>query len=288
MREADLVLVVGTRLNWMIQYGRRFAPDAKVVQIDINGAEIGHNRSVDLGIVGDAKAVLGQMNALIEANPGPFEGRLESPWIQRLQETEDNRSQRNAPLLNSDAVPIHPLRLCNEINKFLDRDAIVSVDGNEILHFGRQSINTYYPGHRLNSGVTGTMGVGLPYGIGAKLAKPDKQVLVLHGDGSMGMNAMEIDTCVRHNIPVVTVISNNAGWTARTPNSRKPGRELGFTNFDGMARELGGYGERVEDPDEIRPALERAFASGKPAVVNVIVEPTAAGVSRAWGGSRME
>jgi acetolactate synthase-1/2/3 large subunit len=288
MREADLVLVVGTRLNWMIQYGRRFAPDAKVVQIDINGAEIGHNRSVDLGIVGDAKAVLGQMNALIEANPGPFEGRLESPWIQRLQETEDNRSQRNAPLLNSDAVPIHPLRLCNEINKFLDRDAIVSVDGNEILHFGRQSINTYYPGHRLNSGVTGTMGVGLPYGIGAKLARPDKQVLVLHGDGSMGMNAMEIDTCVRHNIPVVTVISNNAGWTARTPNSRKPGRELGFTNFDGMARELGGYGERVEDPDEIRPALERAFASGKPAVVNVIVEPTAAGVSRAWGGSRME
>ena len=85
----------------------------------------------------------------------------------------------------------------------------------------------------------------------------------------------------------LTVISNNAGWTARTPDQRKPGRELGFTNFDGMARELGGYGETVEDPDDIRPALERAFASGKPAVVNVIVEPTAAGVSRSWGGSNM-
>ncbi|CAI8040553.1 Acetolactate synthase large subunit IlvG [Geodia barretti] len=96
---------------------------------------------------------------------------------------------------------------------------------------------------------------------------------------------MELDTCVRHNIPVVTVISNNAGWTARTPDRRKPGRELGFTNYDGMARELGAYGERVEDPNEIKPALQRRFDSGKPAVINAIVEPTAGGVSRAWGGS---
>ena len=288
MRETDFVLVVGTRLNWMVQYGHRFNPNATVVQIDIDPAELGHNRDIDLGIVGDAKTVMGQLLAEAQNREADWAGRLESDWITHLRDTEDSRSARSAPLLNSDQTPIHPLRLCNEINNFLDRDAIVSVDGNEILHFGRQSINTYEPGHRLNSGVTGTMGVGLPYGIGAKLAKPDKQVLVLHGDGSMGMNAMELDTCVRHNIPVVTVISNNAGWTARTPDRRKPGRELGFTNFDGMARELGAHGETVEDPNEIRPALERAFDSGKPAVVNVIVEPTAAGVSRAWGGSRME
>ena len=191
-------------------------------------------------------------------------------------------------VLNSSQVPIHPLRLCKEITDFVDRDAIIAVDGNEILHFGRQSINTYVPGHRLNSGVTGTMGVGLPYGIGSILAKPEKQNLVLHGDGSMGMNAMELDTLVRFNLPVVTVISNNAGWTARTPNQRKPGRELGFTPFHEMAKALGCYGERVEDPDEIRPALERAFSSGNPAVIDVIVEPTAAGTSAAWGGSRME
>ena len=288
MRETDFVLVVGTRLNWMVQYGHRFNPNATVVQIDIDPAELGHNRDIDLGIVGDAKTVMGQLLAEAQNREADWAGRLESDWITHLRDTEDSRAARSAPLLNSDQSPIHPLRLCNEINNFLDRDAIVSVDGNEILHFGRQSINTYEPGHRLNSGVTGTMGVGLPYGIGAKLAKPDKQVLVLHGDGSMGMNAMELDTCVRHNIPVVTVISNNAGWTARTPDRRKPGRELGFTNFDGMARELGAHGETVEDPNEIRPALERAFDSGKPAVVNVIVEPTAAGVSRAWGGSRME
>jgi len=288
MREADVVLVIGTRLNWMMQYGSRFAQDSKVIQVDIEAGEIGHNRNVDLGIVGDAKAVLGQMVAEAEALESKFAGALESPWVVHLRERNDGKAAQMAAILNSDQVPIHPLRLCKEIGDFLDRDAILSVDGNEILHFGRQSLNTFVPGHRLNSGVTGTMGVGLPYGLGAKAAKPDNQVLVLHGDGSMGLNAMEIDTAVRHNLPVVTVISNNAGWTARTPDHRKPGRELGFTAFDRMAESLGAYGEKVEDPAEIRPALERAFNSGKAAVINVIVEPTAAGVSKAWGGSRME
>jgi acetolactate synthase-1/2/3 large subunit len=288
MRETDFVLVVGTRLNWMVQYGHRFNRDAKVVQIDIDPAELGHNRNIDLGIVGDAKAVMSQLLEEARNREADWAGRIESDWILRLSEIEDQRAAQGAALRNSDQTPMHPVRLCKEISEFLDRDAIVSVDGNEILHIGRQNIPTFEPGHRLNSGVTGTMGVGLPYGIGAKLAKPDKQVLVLHGDGSMGMNAMELDTCVRHNIPVVTVISNNAGWTARTPDKRKPGRELGFTNFDGMARELGAYGERVEDPNEIKPALQRAFDSGKPAVINAIVEPTVGGVSRAWGGSRME
>ena len=289
MRETDFVLVVGTRLNWMVQYGHRFNRDATVVQIDIDAAELGHNRDIDLGIVGDAKAVMSQL--IEEARnreadwAGSYRVRLDPAPERGI---EDQRAAQGAALQNSDQLPMHPVRLCKEIREFLDRDAIVSVDGNEILHIGRQNIPTFEPGHRLNSGVTGTMGVGLPYGIGAQLAKPDKQVLVLHGDGSMGMNAMELDTCVRHNIPVVTVISNNAGWTARTPDRRKPGRELGFTNFDGMARELGAYGERVEDPNEIKPALQRAFDSGKPAVINAIVEPTAGGVSRAWGGSRME
>ena len=288
MREADVVLVIATRFNWMLQYGRRFASDAKVIQVDIEAAEIGHNRNVDLGIVGDAKTVLGQLVDEVEVHQSYFADALESPWVVRLREDNERRAAQMAPLLDSDQVPIHPLRLCKEIREFLDRDAIVCVDGNEILHFGRQSIPTYLPGHRLNSGVTGAMGVGLPYGIGAKIAKPDKQVLVLHGDGSMGMNAMELDTAVRHSLPVVTVVSNNAGWTARTPESRKPGRELGFTAYDEMATALGARGEKVDIPGEIRPALKRAFDSGKPAVINVIVEPTAAGISRAWGGSRME
>jgi acetolactate synthase-1/2/3 large subunit len=115
------------------------------------------------------------------------------------------------------------------------------------------------------------MGVGLPFGIGAKLAKPDTQVLVLHGDGSFGLNAMELDTAARHNIPVVTVISLNGGWTA-DPTRSKPGRDLGYTAFHKMAEALGCHGELVEEPSGIRPALERAFASGGPALVNVVTD----------------
>ena len=232
MREADAVLVVGSRLNWMMSYGDRFNPSAKIIQIDLDESELGHNKSLELGIVGDAKTVVTQL--VDEAN-----NRIESPnntfsadWVETLKFKEKDRQEKNHSILNSDQVPIHPLRLCKEISEFLDRDAILVVDGNEILHFARQSMPTYHPGHRLNSGVTGTMGVGLPYGLGAKIAKPDKQVLVLHGDGSMGMNAMEIDTAVRHNLPVVTVVSNNEGWFARDPNWSRPGRELGFTEFD--------------------------------------------------------
>ena len=145
---------------------------------------------------------------------------------------------------------------------------ILVVDGQEILNYGRQSIPTYVPGHRLNSGVFGCMGVGLPFGIGAKVARPNTQVVVLHGDGSYGINGMEIDTAVRHNIPVLVVISLNGGWTA-DPKQDKPGRNLGYTRYDKVAQDFGAYGEYVEKPAEIRPALERAVASGKPAVVNV-------------------
>jgi len=148
------------------------------------------------------------------------------------------------------------------------------VDGQEILNYGRQSIPTFTPGHRLNSGPFGCMGVGLPFGIGAKVAHPDAQVVVLHGDGSYGINAMEIDTAVRHGIPVLVVISNNGGWTA-DPQRSKPGRTLGFTRYDKVAQDFGAHGEYVEKPHEIRPALERAWASGKPAVVNVVTDDKA-------------
>jgi acetolactate synthase-1/2/3 large subunit len=151
------------------------------------------------------------------------------------------------------------------------RDGVLVVDGQEILNYGRQSIPTYRARHRINSGVFGTMGVGLPCGLGAKVAKPDAQVIVLHGDGSFGLNAMEFDTCVRHGLPVLVVLSNNGGWTG-DPDGSKPGRDLGYTRYDKLAMALGGHGEHVTVPDGIRPALERAWAqvkAGTPALVNV-------------------
>jgi acetolactate synthase-1/2/3 large subunit len=275
--EADVLLVVGTRFNWVIQFGRppRFARDLTVIRVDVDPTGLGHNRPVDVPIVGDARAVLEQL--LAEAREA-IDPRRYGPWAGRLRVIDAEKSAEQDKAMGTDQVPIHPLRLCKEVRDFVRRDAIVVVDGQEILNYGRQSIPTFVPGHRLNSGALGCMGIGLPFGLGAKVARPEAQVLVLHGDGSFGINAMEIDTAVRHRIPVVVVISNNGGWTADAPWALplpKPGRRLGHTRYDRMAQELGAHGEFVEKPNEIRPALERAFASGKPAVVNVITDARA-------------
>ena len=272
--EADVVLAVGTRFNWMVQFGRppRFAADLRVIHVDVNPTQLGQNRAVDVPIAGDARAVLEQLRAQAE---GAIDPRRWAAWTGKLRVLDGEKSAEQDKASSSDAAPIHPLRLCKEVRDFLRRDAILVVDGQEILNYGRQAIPTFVPGHRLNSGAFGCMGVGLPFGVGAKVARPDAQVVVLHGDGSYGLNAMEIDTAVRHKIPVVVVISNNGGWTADAPWTRplpKPGRQLGHTRYDRIAQELGAHGEFVEKPHDIRPALERAWASGKPAVVNVVTD----------------
>jgi thiamine pyrophosphate-dependent acetolactate synthase large subunit-like protein len=273
--ETDLILAVGTRANYVHSHlsPPRFRADAKLIQVDIDASEIGLGRPCNVGILGDARAVLQQLVAQAKGRLRPADYQ---PWVEHLREVHERKAAAMEKRMQDDSRrPMHPLRLCKEIRDFLDRDAILVVDGREILNFGRQSIPTFYPRHRLNSGTFGTMGVGLPYGIGAKLADPSKQVLVLHGDGSFGMNAMELDTAVRFGAAVVTVISLNGGWTAEEAGIAKAGRALAYTRYDKMAEALGCYGEYVEDPADIRPALERAFASGIPAVVNVKTDPFA-------------
>jgi thiamine pyrophosphate-dependent acetolactate synthase large subunit-like protein len=271
--EADVVLNVGTRFNYVIQFGRppRWATDLKVIQVDVDPTELGHNRPADVPIFGDARAVLQQLTA--EARGKLDKGRYRT-WVERLRSIDAEKGLESEKAMSEDQVPIHPLRLCKEVRDFLRRDAILVVDGQEILNYGRQSIPTFTAGHRLNSGPFGCMGVGLPFGIGAKVACPDTQVVVLHGDGSYGINGTEIDTAVRHKIPVLVVISNNGGWTA-DPKQDKPGRNLGYTRYDKVAIDYGAHGEFVEKPHEIRAALERAYASRKPAVVNVVTDYTA-------------
>ena len=268
--EVDVLLAVGTRFNFVILFGRppRFSADAKVIHVDVNPSELNHNRVADVPIAGDARAVLEQLTR--EAR-GKVDRSRYARWISKLKVLDTEKASEMDKQMSSEDTPIHPLRLCKEVRDFLKRDAILVVDGQEILNYGRQSIPTYVPGHRLNSGAFGCMGVGLPFGVGAKIAKPNTQVVVLHGDGSFGINGMEIDTAVRHKFPVLCVISNNGGWTA-DPKQDKPGRNLGYSRYDKMAMDFGAHGEYCEKPHEIRPALERAAASGKPAVVNVVTD----------------
>jgi len=280
MKEADLYLVVGTRLNYVFAQLQppRMSGTAKVIRIDIDPGEIGSSPRVDVGIVGDAGTVMRQ---LLAAGGGRVDAGRFADWRGRLAAIEAEKRPEQEKAMSTDKVPIHPLRLCKEVRDFIDRDAILVVDGQEILNYGRQSIPTFNPRHRINSGTFGTMGVGMPFGVGAKVAQPDKQVVVLHGDGSFGLNCMELDTAARHNIPVIVVISLNGGWTA-DPKREKPGRELGYTRFDLFAQSLGCHGEHVEKPDDIRPALERAkqaIRNGKPALVNVVTDFAARAVT---------
>ncbi len=276
LKEADLLLIVGTRLNYVFGHiaPPRVSATAKVIRIDIDPTELAANTRVDLGIVGDAKAVMRQ---LLGAGGSRVSAGSFADWRGKLAAIETAKRPEAEQAMSTDKTPIHPLRLCKEVRDFIDRDAILVVDGQEILNYGRQSIPTFNPRHRINSGTFGIMGVGMPFGVGAKVAHPDKQVVVLHGDGSFGLNAMELDTATRHKLPVIVVISLNGGWTA-DPKKEKPGRDLGYTRFDLFAQSLGCHGEQVERPEDIGPALQRAkekIKDGRPALVNVVTDFTA-------------
>ncbi len=272
-READAVLVIGARANSMLSFLRapRFAENARFINVNVDGREIGHNRGVEVGIVGDAKMVLQQ---LTEEAAGKFKGGEETEWVSQLAARHRSSQERQAPLLHSDKVPIHPLRLCKEVRDVITRDTILVVDGHETLNFARQSIPIYESGCSINAGPHGCMGVGIPFGIGAKVARPDRPVVVLSGDGAFGWNGMEMDTAIRHKLPIVVVICNNGGFTSRKTGGNV-GRDLGYQRYDKMTEALGGYGEFVEKPEDIRPAIERAIKSGKTALVNVCTDPEA-------------
>jgi len=285
--EADAVLVVGTRFNYILAFGSppRFNPRARMIRLDIDAEEMGHNRAVDVPLVGDAKQVLSQ---LIEESNGAIHLDDDSPWITALREKDATGREELTPLLNSESVPIHPLRLCKEVRDFMDRDATLVVDGHEILNYARQSIPSYHPRHRLNTGPFGCIGVGLPFGVAAKLVRRDKQVIVLTGDGSFGLNGFELDTAIRHGLSIMVVISNNGGWTAGGEGRWDiPGRELGFSRYEKMVEAFGGHAEHVTHPDEIRPALERAASSGKFACVNVITDQEARSVTQPFSSFKV-
>jgi thiamine pyrophosphate-dependent acetolactate synthase large subunit-like protein len=280
-QQADTVLLLGTRTNFIIGHALppRFAADAKFIMVNSDATEIGHNRAIDAGIVGDAKLVLGQMLRALDG----FPDKRRSAWVDFLRQTDAARRERAEAEMATDQVPIHPMRLCREVRDVLDRDAILIEDGHEILNMARQTIPSYVPRARLNAGPNGCMGVCLPFALGAKAAQPGRQVVALCGDGSFGMNVQELDTAVRHNLPFVAVISHNGGWTGAIRGRKVPGRDLRMTRYDEVARAFGCYGEYVERPEEIRPAIERALASGRPAVVNVVTDPYAKAKTQPFG-----
>lgn len=277
LSKADVVLVLGTPFDFRLGYGRRLAPDAKVIQVDLDYGEIGHNRGVDVGIVGSAPAVLAQIGAFCEGRPAA----RHRPWLEQLRAAEQKALEKDLPLLNSNSVPIHPLRLAKEINDFLTDDTIFIGDGGDVVTFSASVIQTRRPGQWLDPGPLGTLGVGMPFAIAAKIAFPQKEAFILFGDGAFGLNGFEFDTALRFNLPVVSVVGNNAAWNQiRYGQISRYGEARGDvanllapTRYDRVVEALGGHGEHVTEPKDIRPALERARASGKAACVNVMIDP---------------
>ena len=270
--DADFILVAGSRFSFILSYGTspRFHHQAKTVMIDIESSDVGKNRPVDVALIGDARAVLRQLAQAAREHLGKKDW---GGWERTLQASHEEKVQAMESVLYSDSVPIHPMRLFREVDECIPRESIVVADGNETLLHSRRAVSTYYPGHRLDEGPAACIGVGVPFGVGAKAGRPDRPVIVLSGDGGFGMNGMEMDTAVRNNLPIVVVVNNNGGWAGAVEDDRVPGQNLGFPRYDRIAETLGAHAEFVQTPEEIRPALERALSSGKAACVNVITDP---------------
>jgi len=275
--KSDLVLALGVDWDFRLGFGQKgFAPDAKVIQVDVDGVHVGRNRPVDVGIVGDPGRVIEQ---LVNAGAGNAE---EPSWTEEVRTEEGRLLDEAVPGMESDAVPIHPQRFARDIRDFLDPDAIVVGDGGDIVGISASIIQARSPGHWLDPGPFGCLGVGPSFAIAAKLGKPDKQVLIVYGDGSFGLNAMEYESAIRQKIPFVGIIGNDGAWgqikvaqEALYGPGNAPASDLDpEAPYHKMVEGLGGYGEKVTSPGEIKPALKRAFDSGVPACINVMVDPT--------------
>ena len=278
MAEADAVLMVGARFNWMFQMGRRLPSNVRIAQIDVEAEEFHSAAAVEIGIVADARVGVEAVNAALD---GRALAVAESGWAALLQEKSRENEAGVAEQTTSDQQPINHYRLLADVRDSIERDAIVTEDGEFTMAVARQIMPTHVARHRLGAGTTGCMGTGLPYAVGAKLARPERQVVAILGDYAFGAAAMEVETCARWNIPVVIVVSNNGGIAAHTiqdrsfPADAPPIAALLPVDYEHMVEMVGGYSERVTDPAEIRPAMGRAFASEKVSLLNVVTDPKA-------------
>ncbi|MDE3095266.1 MAG: acetolactate synthase [Chloroflexota bacterium] len=280
--EADVVLFAGTMLDFRLRYGRGINPQAKVISIDIDPNELGRNRGVDIGIEGDPNNALRQLTAEIGGRAIRHDA-----WLAKLRDGETKVVELRQRWLHSDASPIHPLRLCNEIAKFVDDGTIVVGDGGDIVGLSSQVLPVNNPGQFMGPGPLGTLGVGTGFCIAAKAVHPEKKVLMVNGDGAFGLNGFDFDTLVRFGMPVVSVVGNDRQWGQIIVGQEKmygeervvATRLADSARYDRVVEALGGHGEYVTEADDIFPAIERAFASGKPACVNVIIDQKPEGVS---------
>lgn len=284
IKGADVVLLIGKRVDFRLGYGALFGSETTLIQVDVHAPELSNNRPADLPILADARVALEQLTAEAETR----KGWRETPWLHTLQKgVRDARDERRREE-ESNAVPIAPLRVAKEIRELADENAVFVIDGGDFAQWCRLALPARKPGHWIRLGPMGTIGASIPFAIAAKLAKPDSTVVNLVGDGAFAFHGWEFHTAVRHGLPFVCVVGNDQGWgmerelqAAFYGRDRTIGVELGMTRYDRVVEAIGGHGEFVESPEDLRPALERAMKSGLPACVNVLVQGQASPVTLA-------
>jgi acetolactate synthase I/II/III large subunit len=273
LKGADVALVVGVPMDFRLGFGGSFGDETKIVVISQAPPEHPHPRPVASELYGGVAATL---DALREGAAG---GPDRSGWLAELRAVEDEKRAGEREELAEDRAPLHPMRLYSELQQVIDRSTIVIGDGGDFVSYAGRVIETYEPGCWMDPGPYGCLGSGPGYAIAAKLARPDRHVCLLLGDGAFGFAGLEFDTMVRHGLPVVGVMGNNGIWALeKHPMEFLYGYSVAAElqpelRYDKVVEALGGHGELVTKPDELKPALERAFASGKPALVNVLTDP---------------
>jgi acetolactate synthase-1/2/3 large subunit len=271
---ADVALVIGVPLDFRLGFGAAVAEEAKLVRLDAAPNALSANRSPQVDLVGDVAASL----AAIREAAGSGGGRTE-PWLTQLRKVEEEKRAAEREELNDARSPLHPVRIYKELGEVLERDAIVVGDGGDFVSYAGRFIDTFQPGCWMDPGPFGCLGAGPGQAIGAQLAHPERQVCLLLGDGAFGFAGMEFDTMARHGLPVVGVMGNNGIWALEHhPMKFLYGYSVAAelrpeTRYDQMVEALGCDGVLVREPEELRPALEQAFESGRPTLVNVLTDP---------------
>ena len=282
--KADVIVIVGTPFDFRMGYGKRISVPT-LVQVDMDYRTIGKNRDVTLGLTGHPGAICA---AVLQAASGRIKNdkrQSRKAWMKELAAAEDAATEKLMPLFKSNSTPIHPYRVAYEMNEFLTDDTIYIGDGGDVVTISAQAVRPRKPGHWMDPGALGSLGVGTGFALAAKLVNPQKEVLCYYGDGSFGMTAFDMETANRFGAPYLAVIGNNSamnqiryGQLAKYgPERGNVGNLLGDVPFGKFAEMLGGYGEEVRDPAQIAPALlrgrEAVAKSGKSAVINIWVDP---------------
>ncbi len=275
LEQTDCVILAGSLLDFRMRFGKSIPENPRIIQLDLDATLIGQNRRADVGLVGNLGLAFDTILEVMED-----EG-LTLDWSHVVEEWRAREREEEAKVaahLTSDEVPIDPLRMCKEIADFVTDDMILIGDGGDIVAKAAKVVPVPKNGLWMDPGPLGTLGVGMPFALAAQIAHPDKRVMIIYGDGSFGLNGFEYDTAVRFNLPIVGIVGNDHAWgqmlrpqISTYGENRVVATELLPTRYDQVVAALGGYGELVTEPSEIRPALERAYASGKPACVNVMI-----------------